>query len=303
MRLCATLATTSAMTLAFALAAQANTFYLTVAGLGGEPDYEQRFALLASETEKTLKTHAPDASIETFKGASATKANIRAALGRIAAAAKPQDSVVVLLIGHGTFEGDYKFNLPGPDLSAQELAELLNKIPATRQLVVNTTSASGGGNEALRKANRILISATKTGSENNATVFARFWVEALGDPSADTDKNGSVSAMEAFRFAEGKTKAFYEEQKRLSTEHAVIEDSPKGGAAGQLAMSFSVLRLNGESASSDPAKRTLQAKRDQVESQIDQLKFQKSLLAPELYRAQLSKLLLELARVQEELDK
>jgi len=289
--------------LAVALTAHANTFYLTIAGLGGEPDYEQRFALLASETEKTLKTHAPDASIETFKGPDATRANIRAALGRIAAAAKPQDAVVILLIGHGTFEGDYKFNLPGPDLSAQELAELLNKIPATRQLVVNTTSASGGGNEALRKANRILISATKTGSEKNATVFARFWVEALGDPSADTDKNGSVSAMEAFRFAERKTKSFYEEQKRLSTEHAVIEDSPKGGAAGQLAMNFPVLRLNAETAAADPAKRVLQAKRDQVETQIDQLKYQKSLLAPELYRTQLSKLLLELARVQEELDK
>lgn len=288
---------------ALAIGARANTFYVTVAGLGGEPDYEQRFALLATETEKTLKAHAPEASVETFKGADATRENIRAALGRIAQMAKPQDALVVFLIGHGTFENGYKFNLPGPDLSAAELAALLDKIPAGRQLVVNTSSASGGGNEALRHANRILISATKTGSEKNATVFARYWVEALGDPSADTDKNGSISAMEAFRFAERKTKSFYEEQKRLSTEHAVIEDSVKGGSAGQLAMSFTVLKLNAESASANPAKRALQAKRDQVEAQIDQLKYQKSLLAPETYRSQLSKLLLELARVQEELDK
>ncbi len=289
--------------LVLTMAARANTFYVTVAGLGGEPDYEQRFAMLASETEKTLKAHAPDASVETLKGAAATRENIRAAFGRIASAAKPQDALVVLLIGHGTFENGYKFNLPGPDLSAAELAGLMDKVPAGRQVVVNTSSASGGGNEALRHANRILISATKTGSEKNATVFARYWVEALSDPSADTDKNGSISAMEAFRFAEGKTKKFYEEQKRLSTEHAVIEDSVKGGTAGQFAMSFSVVKLNAESLSADPAKRALQAKRDQVEAQIDQLKYQKSLLAPDMYRTQLSKLLLELARVQEELDK
>ncbi len=288
---------------ALALTVRANTFYLTVAGLGGEPDYEQRFALLAAETEKTIKSHSPEASVETFKGANATRDNIRAAFARIGSAAKPQDALVVLLIGHGTYEGAYKFNLPGPDLSAADLAALMDKIPTGRQLIVNTSSASGGGNEALRRANRIVISATKTGSEKNATVFARYWVEALGDASADTDKNGSISAMEAFRFAERKTKSFYEEQKRLSTEHAVIEDSIKGGAAGQLAMSFSVLKLNAESASADPAKRALQAKRDQVESQIDQLKYQKSLLAPDAYRSQLSKLLLELARVQEELDK
>ncbi len=282
----------------------AATFYVTVSGIGGEPDYEQRFALLATETEKTLKAHSADAHVETLQGAGATRANLRAALEKLAQTAKPEDALVLLLIGHGTFEGDYKFNLPGPDISAPELASLLNKIPAGRQLVVNTTSASGGANEALRKANRIVISATRSGSEKNATVFARYWVEALNDPSADVDKNGTISAMEAFHFAEHKTKAFYEEQKRLATEHPVIEDSAKGAAnAGQLAMNFPVVRLNPVAAVTDPAKKALQAKRDQIETQIDQLKYQKSLMAPDGYRAQLSKLLLELAKTQEELDK
>ena len=282
---------------------EAKTFYVTVAGMGGEPDYEQRFALLAAETEKTLKAHAPDAQVETLKGPSANKSGVRAALERVAQESKPQDAFVLLLIGHGTFDREYKINLPGPDITAAELAVMLNKIPAGRQLVVNTTSASGGGNEALRRANRVLISATKSGSEKNATVFARFWVEALNDPSADTDKNGVISAGEAFRFAERKTKAFYDEQKRLSTEHAVVDEFPKGTAAGSLANSFAVVRLDAETASADPAKKALQAKRDQIEAQIDQLKFGKAMMAPETYKSQLSKLLLELARTQEELDK
>ena len=54
------------------------------------------------------------------------------------------DALVLMLIGHGSFDGvDYKINLPGPDLSAIELAGLLDRIPAGRQLVVNMTSASG----------------------------------------------------------------------------------------------------------------------------------------------------------------
>ncbi len=104
-------------------AARATTFYLTVAGLGGEPDYEQRFSMWAAEIEAVLKSAAGDSQIETLKGAAATRANVRAALEKIASQAKPDDALVVMLIGHGSFDGfDYKINLPGPDLSAAELA-------------------------------------------------------------------------------------------------------------------------------------------------------------------------------------
>src|SRR5229473_8421068 len=130
-----------------------------------------------------------------------------------------------MLIGHGSYDGvEYKINLPGPDLSAAELGTLLNRVPATRQLVVNMTSASGGSIETLRKGNRVLITATKSGSEKNATVFARYWVEALRDAAADADKNETVSALEAFIYAEEKTTQFYETQKRLATEHPTLED-------------------------------------------------------------------------------
>ncbi len=63
--------------------------------------------------------------------------------------------------------------------------------PPTRQLVVNMTSSSGGSIEFLRKPTRVVITATKTGTEKNATVFARYWAEALRDPAADADKNES----------------------------------------------------------------------------------------------------------------
>lgn len=280
----------------FTACLQATTYYVTVAGLGGEPDYEQRFALLATQTETTLKQRGGDVQVETLKGAESTKANLTAALNRVAQTAKPQDAFVLMLIGHGTFDGEYKFNLPGPDISATELSALLNKIPAGRQLVVNMTSASGGSLDALKKDNRVIITATKAGTEKNATVFARFWVDALNDPTADTDKNGSISALEAFQYADRKTKAFYDEQKRIATEHPVLQDTNRAGA-------FPVVRLTASAVVTDPAKKALQAKRDEIESQIDQLKYQKALMPADQYKAQLTKLLLELARTQEELDK
>jgi hypothetical protein len=272
---------------------------LTVAGLGGEPDYEQRFTMLATDTDKILRAGGQtDRIVETLKGADATRAKVEAALNRIASQAKPQDAFVLMMIGHGTFDGtEYKFNLPGPDLSATELAGLLNKIPAGRQLVVDMTSSSGGAASVLKKENRTVITATKSGMEKNATVFARYWVEALRDPAADVDKNETISALEAFQYAEKKTAQFYSEQKRLATEHPQIDDQQRAAA-------FPLLKFGSASAVvTDPAKRELIAKKDDIENKIDALKYQKSLMAPDDYKKQLTGLLLELARAQEAIDK
>jgi hypothetical protein len=138
-------------------------------------------------------------------------------------------------------------------------------------------------------------------------------VEALSDASADVDKNEAVSALEAFQYADRKTAAFYESQKRLATEHAVIEDTSKKEAVravstdngeGALAASFVLLRLGAtQRAANDPAKRALLEKREELERKIDLLKYQKAAMPVEDYKRQLTDALLELAKTQEELDK
>jgi hypothetical protein len=297
-----------------ARAAQAAPYYVTVAGLGGEPDYEQRFTALAKDLDKLFKAAATDAHVYTLTGSDATKARLTDTLGQIARDAKPEDEFTLILIGHGSYDGEeYKFNLPGPDISGEDLAILCDRIPAKRQLIVNTTSASGGSIGALQRARRIVIAATKTGTEKNATVFARYWVDALRDGSADTDKNEAISALEAFVYADRKTAAFYESQKRLATEHAVFEDTGKKEAVrapstengeGLLAANFVLLRLGAaQKAANDPAKRALLDKKEELERKIDLLKYQKAAMSAEDYKKQLSDALLELARAQEDLDK
>ncbi len=303
---------TLALLLAAAISLPAATFYVTIAGLGGEADYAQRFKMWAEDIDGSLKKAGGEATVTTMNAPQLEQ--IRARFAELAKQVKPADSLAVILIGHGTYDGhEYKFNIPGADLTATELGTLLDRVPAQRQLVVNMTSASGGSIEALRRPNRIVIAATKTGSEKNATNFARYFAEALREPSADTDKNESISALEAFRYAQTKTTEFFDTQKRLATEHSVIEDTGKGmgertvtaeNGQGKLAASFTVVRLGANAAAArDPNKRPLLDKKEQLEQAIEKLKFEKAAMPLQEYKRQLTQLLLELAKTQEALDK
>jgi hypothetical protein len=293
--------------------AHAATYYVTVAGLGGEPDYEQRFTANAMDLDKIFKSTA-GAHVVTLTGKQATKAKLTEAIAGIARQARPEDDFILTLIGHGSYDGaEYKFNLVGPDLSAPDLAALCDKIPTKRQLIVDTTSASGGAVAALERPGRAVIVATKSGTEKNATVFARYWVEALQDPTADTDKSDSVSALEAFQYADRKTAGFYTSQKRLATEHAEFEDTGKGDAVrtaapdtreGTLMATLTVVRIGAaQAAMNDPAKRDLMARKEELEQKVDSLKYQKAAMEPGEYKKELTAALLELAKVQEDLDK
>ena len=293
--------------------ARGSVYSVTVAGLVGEPDYEQRFTAGANDLDKLLKAAGADVHVYTLTGTAATRARLTQVLGQVAHDARPEDDFVLTLIGHGSFDGvEYKFNLVGPDVSAAELAELCNRVPARRQLIVNTTSASGGSIAVLQRAGRAVVASTKSGTEKNATVFARYWVEALQDPSADVDKNESVSALEAFQYADRKTAEFYTAQKRLATEHAVFEDTGKGEPVrtasldtgeGRLLSSLILVRSgDAQKAAFDSSKRDLLAKREDVERQIDALRYQKAAMSQNDYEQQLKTLLVGLARIQAALD-
>ncbi len=186
------------MVLLLAWPAACEEMRVIVAGLGGEPDYETRFASLAKEAQKL-------AGGEVLTGAESTKARIQAAIAKASRLTK-DDSFTLVLIGHGTWDGvNYRFNIPGPDIKDEEIRAWLDRVPA-EQVVVAATSASGPLKDALKDDRRAVITATRAGTEKNAVVFSRYWVESLRDASADADKNEVVSAAETFRFAEAKTK-------------------------------------------------------------------------------------------------
>ena len=220
----------------------------------------------------------------------------------------------IVLIGHGTFDGkEAKFNLRGPDLSARALAELLN--PFHRPLaVVNCASASGPFINLLSATNRVVITATRSGYEQNYARFGQYFSEAIADPGGDLDKDGQISLLEAFLMASRRVVEFYNTEGRLATEHALLDDNGDGlgtpadwfrgiratkkardgaTADGLRAHQFHLIRSEQEK----QLPPTVRARRDELELSIERLHETKRQRVEEEYYQELEKLLVELAKL------
>ena len=145
--------------------------------------------------------------------AAATRDAVTKALEALAAKAGEEDTVVLVLIGHGTFDGKVaKFNLPGPDMTPADFAPLLAKLQSKRVVFVNTASASGPFVEALSGPGRIIVSATRTGDEKFATLFGGQFVDAFSTEGGGRRRDGKVSILEAFDYAKRAVAAAYERE-------------------------------------------------------------------------------------------
>ena len=291
---------------------------LVVTGLGGEAQYSDAFhewaIAMMDAAEKTYGVPAsnitylaekPERDPARIKGPS-TKVGIEKAFEELAGRLQPQDTVLVLLIGHGSSQsGDCRLNLPGPDLGGAELARLLDRLAPARVAVVNAFSASGDLSKTLAGKGRIVVTATKSGMERNETVFGRYFVEAFSGEGADVDKDGRVSILEAFDYARRQVARFYEKENRLLTEHAMLEDSGDGiGSAtpepahgdGARARTWFLGGPAGDRrGAADPQLAAMQAERDELQQRIEGLKSRKSGMDAAAYEAELERLLLELA--------
>lgn len=277
-------------------AAQAKQYALIVGGLGGEPEYEQRFQAQAKELAKAVRHASQDAHVVVLSGPQATRAAIGAALADFANNAGETDRVAVTLIGHGSFDGEeFRYNVPGPDVTANDLRQWLAPLKSREQLVVLATSASGAAMTRLQSAGRIVISATKSGNERNATRFAEYWIQALGAGEADRDKNEWVTAQEAYEYAVRKVADSFKESASLATEHARIE--------GLRAESYPLGRLGAlAEMPSDSVLVELFAERVRLEDRFEAIKARKQDMQVDAYYAELEQSLIALAKTQRSID-
>lgn len=134
----------------------------------------------------------------------------------------------VVLIGHGTYDGrEAKFNLSGPDVSAKHMEEWLKPVK-TSVAFINCASSSAPFMKRLAVPGRVLVTATKSGSEQNFARFGEYLSLAIGNVRFDLDKDGQTSLFEAFLAASRRTEEFYETEGRLATEHALLDDNGDG---------------------------------------------------------------------------
>ena len=289
---------------------------IVVVGAPGEQEYEQAFKESARHWEEACR----DAGANPFV-IGLDQTNATNDLGRLKAALseqppKSERELWLVLIGHGTYDGkEAKFNLRGPDLSATELANWLE--PYERPLaVINTSSSSAPFLKKLSRPGRVIITATRSGYEQNYARFGQFFATAVSDQKADLDKDGQVSLLEAFLMAARGVAEYYKTEGRLATEHALLDDNgdglgtppewfrgvravkrPAEGALldGLRAHQLHLVRSQAERQLS-PA---LREQRNALEAQVEELRGKKDTLTEDEYYGQLEELLLKLARVYE----
>lgn len=283
-----------------------DTHVIVIAGVGGSEEHTAKFHKWATAVLDTAKKRGVADANVIYLGerteldparvkARSTRDSVVKAFGDTAARAKANDDVFVLLIGHGSFDGrTAAFNLPGPDLTADEYRPLLEKLRLQRVAFINTASSSGAFLEPLAGPGRTIVTATRTGGERNEPRFAEFFIEAFTGEGADRDRNGRVSVQEAFDYAKQKVTAAYEQAGNLLSEHASLNDGVEGKLASMQFLAPQRSRST-EMASLAPEVRTLVEQRDTLEREIAELKLRKDTMDAAKYDEQLEKLLTDLA--------
>jgi hypothetical protein len=279
-------------------AAAQQTHLLVITGVPGDEEHAQQFQKWATTFIDAAKKNdlVPEANITYLSEKRSTREGVTKAFGDVAARAKPNDAVVILLIGHGSFDGTQAaFNLPGPDLTVAEWAKLLARFPSQRVAFVNTSSSSGAFLPAVAGPGRAIVTATKTGGERNETQFPAFFVEAFTNPAADRDRNGHVSVLEAFDYAKAKVTEAYQQKGLLLTEHATMDDGGDGKLAATIYLGIGRAEAGLAVDTSDPAMKALVDERTAIEQQIEALKLKKASTDAAAYDAQMERLLTDLA--------
>jgi len=294
-----------------------HAFLLILVGLAGDPEHGELFHKWGGElAEAAGKLGVPadhvaylvDQMQEGDKNVTgkATVEEIGKTFDRFAKQATAEDTVYVVLIGHGSFDGKTaKFNLPGPDMGPAEFNTQFKKLPTKQIVFVDTTSASGPFINELSAPGRTIITATRNGAENYSTLFGGYFVDALTGDEADADKNRRVSMLEAFQFAKAAVQRAYEKEGLLSTEHAMLDDNgDKAGSAepttngpdGKVASLIAIgSAADAAALPTDPKLRALVLEQRELEHRVESLRLLKESMEPAKYQSELEKLVTDLA--------
>jgi hypothetical protein len=293
-------------------ASAADRYALIVTGANGEDSYAGQYGQWRQAASVALieklgfdATHI----VTLFDGGDADHAStadgVRKSLDALRARMKSDDVLLILLIGHGSFDGaEAKFNLVGPDMSSLEWAALLKPMPGTL-VVVDATAASFPFLQRLAAPRRIVITATDSAAQRFDTVFPEYFIKALTDPEADIDKNGRISMWEAFTGASLGVKRYFTQRGQLATERALLDDNGDGegreaGGEGTDGSASARLYLDPDvpgAAPTDEALLTLLQKRASLQADVEDLKQRRQLMTPDEYQKEFERLMIELARV------
>jgi hypothetical protein len=292
---------------------------IVVIGAEGEPEFGEQFGKWAN-TWKSFADRTQTKFTAVGRSAIGEKSDrelLKSAIAHVAnrpSAAKHSSATWIVLIGHGTYsQRTAKFNLRGPDVSANEMSKWIQPIQSPL-VIVNCSSSSSPFINQLSGENRVIVTATKSGTQYNFSRFGKYFADAISSMDSDLDHDEEVSVQEAFVRASSEVNDFYLSQDRIATEHALIDDN--GDAKGTPAKMFRGVRpiatakdgaeLDGKVASkmtlptSDQKLKLTPDERKQraeLENQLEKLRQRKADLDPDEYFAAIEPLLVGLAKI------
>jgi len=286
----------------------ADSSALILSGVAGSAEHDEKFDKWANGTSKALveKFGFSANRVIVLSDKKTVQAEIQKAFTTLKDQLKPLDTFFLFFIGHGSGDnGQYKFNISGPDFTADDYIKLLGTLSVGRIVIVAGTPSSGAALEKFAGKNRIVVTATRNGQEGNDIVFYDYFLEALQSNVADEDKDQKVSVWEAFKYANTATERFYKEEGRLSTEQPQISDNGTPTADYKkepplLARSTSFV-VDRPIVSSDPKLQALLNQRKDIEQKIEALRLNKSSVPAADYDKQLEELLVQLALKNQEI--
>ena len=273
----------------------ANVTGLVVTGIGGNEDYDEQFEVQGRAVVNALRTVSDRP--EDFVLLQAEQATRDALLEQMEKLAElKSDTFFLFLIGHGSSDAEtWRFNLPGPDLTTDDLVGALSGVDAATQLLLLGTSASGGMLDILSQPGRYVVTATKSAGEVNAVRFPEYLSKAMESAVADTDRNEILTLAEVFRYTNAQTQGYYEEQNLLASEHARI--------TGHQPERLALARLGSlRNANDDPVVAKLLDERLQLEEEFLALKARKPDMQTAAFYEALEPLLVAIAVLQQKID-
>ena len=212
---------------------------IIVSGLGGSAaysrnllDWTNRFGKLLTgkcglKAENIIVlTEKADAKADPPRQRSTLK-EFRAAMDKIRGMLGPDDQFILVMLGHGQInEPVGKLCLPGEDLNAGELADMLDALPTGRAVIIN---ASSGGAEFVKTCaviGRVLITGAGAENDGNQTYFAEFFLRGYETGKADKNKDKTIDLMEAYVYSARETAKFYHRQYLVNARGRRGESDP-----------------------------------------------------------------------------
>ena len=216
-----------------------DTYVLIVSGINKDPEEQQskdraviKLRKFFEKNKKVqsgwLKVMVCESSFAKKGSEISTAANIEKMLSSFAKQVGESDRFIFYYVGQANVVVDkLRINLPGSDITSEELGGWIKQIKASSVLVVLDCPGAGMAIKHLNGPGRIIVCGSRS-DQLYSTRFSDYFVPAIDNITSDTDGDLRVSLLEAFTSASMQIDDLYREGDLLKTETPILEDNGDG---------------------------------------------------------------------------